>query len=305
MSQKSNTGRLKFVDAHMHLYDIAHPELRYGHWQTDEDHPVLGSDIRRLATRSYTAEDFIDEASPHGMVKCVHIECAIGSKDPVSETRWLQNVYEQTGFPQAIVGKVDLRSSDSEKQIEHHSNYKNFRGIRDFHEGDYLASDDFMFGFSLLSKYDLVAHVSAQIHNMQQVADLARTYSDTIIVLDHAGFPNNPDHSKPSLLSPEEYSERWIKGMSMLASEKNVICKISGLGMGNHQWTVESIRDNVRTCIDLFGCERSLFASNWPVDGLWGTYGDMVNAFVEITKDFTQTEKNALFASNAERIYKI
>ena len=69
---------------------MRHPKLYYAHWQPDQDHPILGSQTRRLGERNYLAEDFVREASPHGMVKAVHIQAAIGSEDPVVETQWLQ-----------------------------------------------------------------------------------------------------------------------------------------------------------------------------------------------------------------------
>ena len=70
-----------FVDAHVHFYDMGHPELFYADWQPDTDDPVLGTQVRKLGERNYLAEDFIRESSPHGMKKAVHVQAAIGSKD--------------------------------------------------------------------------------------------------------------------------------------------------------------------------------------------------------------------------------
>ncbi len=74
----------KFLDSHVHFYDMKHPKLHYGHWQPDEDVP-----LRELGTRNYLASDFIKEAQPLGMYKAIHVQAAIGSDDPVEETRWL------------------------------------------------------------------------------------------------------------------------------------------------------------------------------------------------------------------------
>ncbi len=127
-------------------------------------------------------------------------------------------------------------------------------------------------------------------------AELAWTYPDITIVLDHAGFPTE---------RTLEYFENWRGGMSVLAEVENIICKISGLAMGDNNWTVETIRPFVETCIERFGCERSLFASNWPIDSLWSSYGALVEAYREITNGFGAEEKAALFAGNAERLYGI
>ena len=82
--------KLEFVDAHVHFYDMQHPELVYGHWQPGVPHPVLGEQIQRLAERNYLAEDYIAETRNANVTKAIHVQAAIGSPDPVTETEWLQ-----------------------------------------------------------------------------------------------------------------------------------------------------------------------------------------------------------------------
>ena len=75
--------------------------------------------------------------------------------------------------------------------------------------------------------------------------------------------------------------------------------------MGDNSWTIQSIRPYVETCLELFGIERSLFSTNWPIDSLWSDFGTVVKAYREITKNYSTNEKDALFWGNSERIYKI
>ena len=82
--------KLEFVDTHVHLYDMQHPELVYGHWQPGVPHPSLGWQIQKLANRNYVAEDYIAETRNANVTKAVHVQAAIGSPDPVTETEWLQ-----------------------------------------------------------------------------------------------------------------------------------------------------------------------------------------------------------------------
>ena len=93
--------------------------------------------------------------------------------------------------------------------------------------------------------------------------------------------------------------------MHDLAQAESVSCKISGLGMFDNQWTVDSLRPWVMACIEAFGVERSFFASNWPVDRLYSSYDPLIDAYFEIISDFSPSEQVALFSGNAERIYKI
>lgn len=296
MTDADRQDEFCFVDAHVHFYDMSHPELVYADWLPDADDPLLGTQLRKLGEKNYLAEDFIQESAPHGMKKAVHVQAAIGSKDPVLETAWLQQAYQRCGVPQAIVGHVDLRAGDARNQIERHLAFPNFKGIRDFSYGDYLVSDDFRRGFALHGEYSLISSIVAQWQDMTKLATLANDFPEITIVLDHAGIPAKRNR---------EYFDQWRGGMAAIAKTDNIFCKISGLGMGDNDWTVESIRPYVETCIDLFGCERSLFATNWPVDSIWSSYADVVTAYRKITSSFSDNEKKRLFAENAESIYRI
>ena len=281
----------KFLDSHVHFYDMKHPKLHYGHWQPDEDVP-----LRELGTRNYLASDFIKEAQPLGMYKAIHVQAAIGSDDPVEETRWLEEVYKNIGIPNAIVGHVDLKAKDARDVIEQHLQYEHFKGIRDFSYGDYLIDKDFREGFKIQEEYGLISSIAARWEEMDKLADLAKTFPNIKIVLDHAG---NPD------FRTKAYFENWKKGMSKISKIDNIICKISGLGMGDHHWTKDSILPYVETCMNLFGISRTIFATNWPVDGLYSDYSKVINTYIEITKDLSEDEKNAFFFKNAEEIYGI
>ena len=286
----------EFVDAHVHFYDMGHPELFYAHWQPDEDHPVLGAQTRKLAARNWLAEDFIAVSRDSNVTKAVHVQAAIGSPDPVTETEWLQEAADRTGFPHAIVAYADLRDPGVEAVLERHCESPNMKGIRDFSYGDYLVEPDFHRGYALMEKYDLVASIAAQWPDMEKLQDLAARFPNTVIVIDHAGGP---------MERTPEYFSNWKRGMQTAAEAENIICKISGLGMGDQTWTVDSIRPYVLHCIETFGVERSLFATNWPVDSLWSDYDTIVNAYDEITADFTDSERRAMFSANTERLYRI
>ncbi len=84
-----------------------------------------------------------------------------------------------------------------------------------------------------------------------------------------------------------------------------MVVKISGLGMVDHAWTVDSIRPWVLACIEAFGTDRSFFATNWPVDSLFSCYGDVVDAYAEIISSFSEEEQRALFSGNARRVFRL
>lgn len=289
-------AKLEFVDSHVHFYDMQHPELFYGHWQPDVDPPLIGKQMRKLGERNSLAEDFIETTRASNVTKAVHVQAAIGSKDPVKETEWLEDAAERTGFPHAIVAYADLRDPNVESVLERHCEFPRMRGVRDFSYGDFLVADDFHRGYALLEKYNLHASIAAQCQDMEKLVALANKFPNTVIVIDHAG---NPAERTP------EYFELWKRGMATAAAAENIIIKVSGLGMGDHKWTLESIRPWVLGCIDAFGVERSIFATNWPVDSLFSNYDTLINAYTEIVADFSEDEKRDMFARNTETLYRI
>ena len=289
-------AKLDFVDTHIHFYDMQHPELFYGHWQLGVPHPSLGMQIQKLAERNYIAEDYIAETRNANVTKAVHVQAAIGTKDPVKETEWLQEAADRTGFPHGIVAYADLRDPGVEGVLERHMEYPNMRGIRDSSSGDSLVAPDYHRGFALMERYNLVPSISVQWQDMEKLRDMAATFPNIVIVVNHAGSPRERS---------EEYFAKWQRGIAIAAEADNIRLKISGLGMSDNNWTVDSIRPYVLHCIETFGADRCFFGTNWPVDWLWSSYDAVVDAYTEIVADFSGEEQAAMFSKNAEAIYNI
>jgi len=251
-------AQLPLVDTHVHYWDLKDPDLKYVWLEPDWVHPILG-DIDGLKVLRYMAPEFIAETRFQNVAKAIHVQAAIGIEDPVEETRWLQEQAAATGFPHGIVAHCDLAAPDAEAVIERHLQYANMRGIRDFGQGDYLVGAAWRRGYGLLARNGLVFCLDVIWENMDKARDLAEAHPDVVLCIDHAGFPRARD---------SEYFANWRKGMETVAGAPNVVCKISGLGMCDNSWTVDSLRPWVLACIEAFGVERSFFGTNWPVDRL-------------------------------------
>jgi L-fuconolactonase len=114
-------------------------------------------------------------------------------------------------------------------------------------------------------------------------------------VVEHTGWPRSND--------PEEY-ELWETGMTALAGlRENVTCKLSGLAMPTQSMDAATFAPWVQHAIELFGADRCMFASNFPVDGMHGTFDDLYGTYDELTTDLDESTRDKLFAGNAERIY--
>ena len=292
--------RLDFVDTHVHFWERPHPKLEWAWLADDAIHPQLG-EIRPLKDMtSDTVSELQADTAGLDVTKIIHVQAAIGSADPVDETEWLQAMADATGWPTGITGDARLQQPDVEGTLERHCEFSNMRGLRDFGEGDYLVDPAFHRGYALLEKYNLVYDLDVLWDGMGKAADLAHQFPNIILICDHAGFPQERN---------DEYFADWRQGMAKLAEAENAVVKISGLGMGDQMaggnWTVDSIRPYVHACIEAFGVERSFFGSNWPVDRMYSTYRELLDAYVELVADFSHDEQVALFSANAERIYRI
>ena len=288
--------RLEFVDTHFHLWDLDHPDLYYSWLQPDSHHPQLGPRVHELGAQNYLVDDYIAETRDANVTKAVHVQAALGIDDPVKETEWLQAAADRTGFPDAIVAHADLSDPGAERELARHCGHAGLRGIRDFSEGDYLTASAFQRGYALLAKFNLVCSLDCKWEDMANARDLAAKFPDVSMVLDHCGFPQ---------ARTNEHFRNWRRGIDTIAEQENVVCKISGLGMVDQSWTVDSIRPWVLHCIEAFGPERCIFGSNWPVDRLFSTYDVLIDAYTEIVAGFSAEERAAMFSENARRLYRI
>jgi predicted TIM-barrel fold metal-dependent hydrolase len=287
---------LEFTDSHVHFYDLSNPALRYEWLLPDAPvDPSAGAD-HAIRSQRYWADDFIAESRFHNVTKVVHVQAAIGIEDPVEETRWLQEFADRLGVPNGIVAYLDLTRDDVPMQLERHAAFANFRGIRDLRFDGYLENDRWRHGYAQLSPHRLVFCGNPPLEQMALARDLARSNPDVTLCIDHAGWPRQRG---------DDYFRTWRAAMETVAAAENAVIKISGLGMADHRWTVESLRPWVLACIEIFGTDRSFFGTNWPVDRLYGSYGDVVNAYAEITSGFTLAEQRALFSGNANRVFRL
>lgn len=291
-------ARLPFTETHVHFFDIREEQLSYAWLEPggdDEEAEVLG-DYAAIRGERYWADDFRSEVRFQNVERVVHVQAALGTEDPVEETRWLQAFSDRLGIPHGIVGYSDLAAPDAREVIERHLEFPAFRGIRDLRYDDYLTTPEWERGFKILGEHGLVCCDDPLLDQVGAAAELARRHPEVTLCVDHSLMPRQRDR---------EYFDLWRDGLRTLADVPSVVVKISGLGMCDHGWTVESLRPWVLACIEEFGADRAFFGTNWPVDRLYSSYGDVLDAYAEIIGDFSHTEQRALFSENARRIFKV
>ncbi|MEC8457416.1 MAG: amidohydrolase family protein [Pseudomonadota bacterium] len=296
---------LRIVDSHVHLWDLS--RARYGWLQDDPLPNNPAGDMSPIAHRNYLLDDYLADTAGWRVDKIVHVEAGQPVGQHLTETDWLQSLADARGHPQAIVAGADLLDPDLDALLEAHAARPNVRGIRQivcWHEHplktynprDLLRDPKWVEGLSKLARHGLSFDLQLYPSHMATAAIIAARHPDISMIVNHAGLPTDRDAAG---------MERWKRGLRLLAAQPQVSIKISGLGITDRAWTPDSIRPVVLECIDAFGTERAMFASDFPVERVHGTFDAFYSAFDAITADFSAEERDRLFAANAEAIYRI
>ena len=204
------------------------------------------------------------------------------------------------------------------KGIRHQTGWDADPGIRNSRTDptpELTRDRTFREGFRELAKRDLTFDAWLYHPQLAEIAELADAFPNTSIVLDHcggalgyAGYAGRHDAVRAS----------WKQSMAELAKRRNITVKVGGLGMAmgwfdfyqrpsppNSQQLADGFRPWVETCIELFGVDRCMFESNFPVDKITSGYGVLWNAFKRLAAKASADEKTALFSGTASRVYKL
>lgn len=287
------------IDTHVHFWDLKNPSLTYGWLQPDAVHPILGN-IDGIKSVRYEAEHWWAEARFSGVSGAVHVQAAVGTPDPVEETRWLTEMAAKTGQPLALLAHADLASADIEHVLDAHLESPLMRGVRDFAvEGILAAREDTHVlerGLGMLASKGLVLDLDCEWPNMAAASRLARRHPDLVIVLEHIGFPRRRDPS---------YFDAWRRGIDCLSRVESVHCKLSGIGMTDPRWTLASVGPWVEHCLEAFGPDRCMVGSNWPVDRLFSSYDAAIEGYRTLTANLSDQDRYSVLAGTARRVYRL
>jgi predicted TIM-barrel fold metal-dependent hydrolase len=296
------TASTPLVDAHQHFWD---PRVNYHPWLCDETPiPFRYGDYRAIR-RPYLPADYLADAEPYEIASTVYVEAEWDPRDPVGEMRYVDELRHKTGLPTVAVAQAWLDRDDAADVLERQAAFPFVRGIRHKPRANRSPADaapggmtdaTWRAGFALLARHRLRFDLQTPWWHLGEAAQLARDFPGTQIVLNHTGLP--ADRTVEGIAA-------WREKMAVLAQCPNVALKISGLGVPGRPWTAGANRDIVLTTIDLFGVDRCMFASNFPVDGLCGTFDAIYSGFQEIVRGFSPPDQRSLFHDNAIRIYSM
>jgi predicted TIM-barrel fold metal-dependent hydrolase len=305
MADGENTGDFPIVDPHQHFWDLSR---NYYPWLCDPKPVHFRYGDYSSLKRNYLPPDYLRDAAGLNIVKTVHEDALWDPSDPAGEPRWLEQVAQEYGYPHACVGSALLARDDIERVLAGHAKYKLTRGVRNFptaaakpgdaKRGEAGSMDDpkWRRGYALLEKYGLSFDVQTPWWHLDALAELARDFPSTQIVIVHTALPHD---------RTEEALAGWRAALEVAAGQPNIAIKISGLGRPGLPWTLTANGPIIRDTINIFGPERCMFASNFPVDGLAGSFQVIYGGFRAAVSNRPIEERRMLFHDNAVRIYRL
>ena len=295
-------NRTTLVDAHHHVWRQA--DLP---WLSGPMQPRIFGPYEAIR-RDYPMDEFLADIADTGVTRSVYVQANWAPERFEDEVAWVERVADESGWPHAIVAYADLLTEDVRPQLERLARYPRLRGVRmqlHWHENEMyrfaprsdLALDPVLQrNVDRLADYGLIFDLQVFAGQMTGAAELAAACPEVTFVLQHAGMPED--------LSPEGRAE-WRAGMEVLAAQPNVYSKLSAFGTFIHRNDPAHIARIFRETVEIFGAERCLFGSNFPIEKLWTNYRALLDAFLAASAPFDDEARKAIFEGTAARVYRL
>ena len=251
--------------------------------------------------RDYLIDEHIKLTAALGFKASVHIQ--VGAADGLEEAKWVNKIVsENQSWPMAQVAFCDLSGDQREIHLDELQKLSSVVGVRQIigrspaedsssKTNELLTSDNFMKGLQSISDRGLSFDLQIIPELSETCAAVFSQFPNLQVILCHAGSPYN---------RTEEGITSWSSDLNHLSKLSNVSCKLSGLGMFDHNWTQATVAPIVTTVMEQFGSARVMFGSNFPVDSLSSSFKAL---FERLTSIVDEKYFEDVFFKTAQRIY--
>ncbi|QFI68166.1 amidohydrolase family protein [Sinorhizobium alkalisoli] len=275
---------MNFIDAHQHYWTLG---LGHNDWPGPDLEPIY---------RDFGPDDLKPHLAAAGVTRTVLVQAAPN----VAETEFLLAIAEREETVAAVVGWVDLFAPDAVSEVERLRRHSKFKGIRpmlqSIAETAWILRPEVIATLEALPRLDVRFDALIQPRHLPVIAALADRLPELAIVVDHGAKP----------FIAEGRIEPWRADMASLALRPNVNVKLSGLVTeAGGAWSRERLSPYASHLLDVFGADRVMFGSDWPVVLLEAGYAEWFAAARALTAARTESERQAVFAGTAARFYGI
>ena len=275
------------IDAHFHCWQLARGD--YG-WLTPELAPIY---------RDVQVADWQRQALPWGVTGGVLVQAA----PTTQETAFLLQQAQANPAVLGVVGWIDMLAPDAIEQVAHCAAQPLLKGLRpmlqDLNDPDWILQPAIQPVLHAMARSGLVLDALIKPVHLPRILALTQVHPDLTVVVDHGAKP----------LIEATAMSAWAESMAQLAHQTNpdkVVCKLSGL------WTeapagqaVEVVRPWCESLLQIWGPQRLLWGSDWPVLELAGSYADWRRWTTDLLREWSPQEQADVLGGNARRIYRL
>jgi L-fuconolactonase len=275
------------IDSHQHYWNPARGDYDW----MPMDNPVL--------SRAYGPSDLIPSLEQHGIAATVLVQAAA----TVNETEYMLGIADATPSVAGVVGWIDFEKPDDLDHLKRLAKHPKFLGVRpmiqDIPDPDWMLRKDVQWGFEAVSELGLTFDALGFPQHLANFLTILTRYPDMHVVVDHCMKPQIRDHSPENLAF-------WADGMARIADETSAFCKFSGLVTeAKPDWTVDDLRPYSDHLLKVFGPDRMMWGSDWPVCQLAATYDQWRQTAQELTAHLDESGRASLFGGTARTFYRL
>ncbi|CAN7709723.1 amidohydrolase family protein [Bosea sp. LjRoot237] len=270
------------IDAHQHFWSLARGD--YG-WLT----PALGA-----IHRDFGPADLAPLLAQHGIDRTILVQAA----PTQAETAFLLDIAAKTPFVAGVVGWADFDAPDIVERIAALADDPLLVGLRpmvqDIADDNWLARPELAPAFEAMAAHHLVFDALLKPRHFAPMLAVLERHPDLACVIDHG--------AKPDLVTGDLAA--WREGMTALAAYPPLFCKLSGLVTeAGSDWTLETLRPVVEHLLAVFGPDRLIFGSDWPVVTLRASYAQWFATAEILLAGLSRAQRTAVFGGNAAKLY--
>jgi predicted TIM-barrel fold metal-dependent hydrolase len=293
---------MQIIDAHHHIWRQA--DLT---WLSGPIQPRIFGDYTSIQ-RDYPVAEFVQDLAGTGVEKSVYVQANWPVERYVDEVAWVQKTADEAGWPHGIVGYCDMTVPDARAALDKLKGFPLMRGIRQqfhWHENpqyrfaptpDLCRDPVVQRNVGHLAAYGWSFELQVFADQMDGACELAAACPNVTFILQHAGML--VDLSDTGCAT-------WKRQMQKLAQQTNVVSKLSAFGTFIHRNDPAHIARIVQDTVAIFGPERCLYGSNFPIEKIWTPYRPLLDAFLQATKDMGEGAQRAIFCDTAKRVYRL
>lgn len=273
------------IDSHQHF------------WRFNEERDSWINEEMEVIKRDFMPEDLEPLLLEQDFDGCVAVQAAQDD----AQTEFLLSLADQNDFIKGVVGWIDLQSSGLEEKLSTYSDKKLLKGFRhvlqDEPEDDYMLRPAFMKGVKMLANYDYTYDILIFPRHLKNALIFAQSLKNQRLVIDHLAKP----YIKDGLI------DDWKRDIQAFKGLDHVSCKVSGIitEADWHHWRQEDLRPYLDVAFEVFGTNRLMFGSDWPVSLLAGNYPEVTAVLNRYLESFSKDEKDKVMGGNATGFYKL